>query len=299
MLKKGVFLLIGLLVLLSGCDASNTTTSSGAGSLVLNFLDNNPPGELREGQSFRVGVEVENGIKRNVPYVLCVSDTPSSSYGGIKGEECIQSVVESAYESVSGEITPIKSDPVYFPEKGAYFYDGLEFGVDSTTIRAEVTYELETFHVGQICLIRDFDANVPEDINCDFAQTISGFEYDGGPVEVNNVKADLSPQGDGKLAVYLDVDFKKSGSGKISYRELGDDSISMELSVGNTKFECIGLEDGLVKLTENNKKVSCNAVIEIGQDTWGYTDVIKIRTRYTHTLAETKSNIPLKKGVEI
>ena len=290
-------MLVLILFVITGCEqGSSNTNSLGAKGLIIKFLDNNPPMELRENQNFRVAIEVENGIKKEIPYTLCVSDTPSNDYGGIKGEDCIQDTVPAAIETSTSEIVSSFSNPIYFPEREFYSYNNLEFGVDTSTISAEVSYDLDTVHTGQVCLLRDFDVDIPSGVDCGIQQTINGLNSEGGPIEISKVDVDLSPQGNGKVDVFLDVTLRKTGEGKIIFREPGDNSVSLEVRVGNTKFECSGLTDGLVKMTETNKKVNCKAIIQVDENTWGYTDVVKVRTSYTHVITESKS-ISLKSEV--
>lgn len=298
MLKKEVFLISLILIIVSGCETSSSNAQ--AGSLNLVFSENMPPEVLRENQAFRVGLVVENYMLQDVNYDLCVSDTPSSRFGGIENQECISSSITAANE-LGDSITPTVSDQITFPRQGEpYSYTNLDFGVDNTNIIAELTYYLEPISQAEICLAKDVNIKTVDGIDCPLRQKIPGssISYAGGPIKVSDIEVDISPQSDNKISVFLTLDFQKNSEGIISYMEQGDESIGIHVSVAGVNFNCAGLEGGLVKLTETNKKVSCKGIIDMGENNY-YTDTILIKTSYTHTISKTVSGIELKEEDEL
>ncbi len=93
---------------------------------------------LQQGESFYVGVHIENYDREARSGEVCISDNVADTYGGIssqEGGECKFFNVAAADvvkkessglfgKSITEEVTPGKAD-VYFPEDAIYSYSGL------------------------------------------------------------------------------------------------------------------------------------------------------------------------------
>ncbi|MGB9707911.1 MAG: hypothetical protein ACPLXC_01095 [Candidatus Pacearchaeota archaeon] len=93
---------------------------------------------VQQGESFYVGVRIENYDREARSGELCISDNVADTYGGISSQEdgeckffnvAAADVIKKESsglfgKSITEEITPGKVD-VYFPENGLYSYSGL------------------------------------------------------------------------------------------------------------------------------------------------------------------------------
>ncbi len=125
-----------------GCSMLGTGTQSNAGKTGVDFslisrIDTVTSGKsLQPGETFYVGVRVDNYDMKERQIELCIKDTVLDQYGGITGQgECQQVYLQAAEKtqkksnsafgsSTQEEIVPGTKD-VYFPQNNQYMYSGL------------------------------------------------------------------------------------------------------------------------------------------------------------------------------
>ena len=110
------------LVLISACNIGNGT-STGKGTTI-EFFKSQPPSEIYEDGTFKVGIKVVNSADYDINGLLCVFDTPSDSFGGIPERPCEPISVNKGEQEKNKIIPAILT--TYFPsEEGTYSYNNL------------------------------------------------------------------------------------------------------------------------------------------------------------------------------
>ncbi len=298
-MRKIIILIIFVCIFISSC-GGNTTPETNIGGVDMQFLLNRPPlDEITEGQSFTIGIRLENNIPKDVECELCISDTPADSFGGIPGSECKDISIRAA-EEIDGQITPELQD-VYFPGMDkTYSYKNLPMGVDNTDISAALTYDMVSRASASVCLIKDPTTNLPG-IDCPTSEILSGDQLnrDFAPVTVDRIEKSVVPEGSNNRLI-LDIYLKKSSQGDIVARSGNgeDDLLSMNIKLAGTKaeFSCTPLREGKVKLDEMEKKIRCYTTFKMNQDY--YEDSLDITLGYTYRTVISTGSIDLNRKEE-
>ena len=138
MKKIGNILIIVLLIISlifvsgqTGCEQQQTSQTGIDFTLIDSIGMLTPPDVLEKGQTFRLGVYVENYNSREMEGIVCVRDNMPDSFYGIpsEGDGDCQNFLASASEVISSQGSQATQTPgtdkIYFPDTGQYVYTGL------------------------------------------------------------------------------------------------------------------------------------------------------------------------------
>jgi hypothetical protein len=112
---------------IEGCDGGTDASKTGLDFSATTGIDYISAGKtLNLGDSFYVGVKIENYDKQPRTGYVCIRDDVADSFGGIKSEECKPFNVKSA-ETTGGKNS--KTEPgtmeIDFPSAGEYSYNDI------------------------------------------------------------------------------------------------------------------------------------------------------------------------------
>ncbi len=278
---KRVLFLLPILLFIAACTdnlPSNIPyfqSSSGTISepLIVNFLQNQPPAELYEDGSFRVGLKLTSYSLKELKPSVCISDPLGDYFSGIPSNAC--SLVQLAKaEKVSGNIIP-DTQEVYFPSiSGNYNYKHVTPGLTSTII-AETYFPYQTIANTQICLKKDINVETPG-VPCDLSSNEKVIQ-DPAPIIISDIKKDVIPKGDGKITLYLSFTIQNSGSGKVldplkvsPFDKDTTDGPYIDLNIKvkgtTTSFNCPPNKNKRILLKENQKAIKCEGFMNINQE---------------------------------
>ncbi len=291
-MRGGLILLFLVAVLLVSSCGQQTGQATNIGGVDVQFIENQPPSELRENAHFNVGLKLKNNLPEKVEDVaVCVSDSLSSEYGGISGKEC-QTVSISAAEHNENSISP-EEVTLLFPQGGGYYYSGLEQGPDNTIILVDVTYPLQTKSRTDICLKQDPAYEVDE-IQCEANMVFSGrsITSDFAPVTVDRIETSIVSEGT-QNRIYADVHLRKASIGEVVSD--GDQNLmGIRVSLGSGEiFDCDTEQEGYLEFEETTEEVNCDATV-ILEEAW-QVDSLNVDLVYDYSIGLTHGPVPIKK----
>ena len=112
---------------IEGCAGGTDASKSGIDFSVTDGIDYLSSGKtLNLGDSFYVGVNIENYDKQTRTGYVCIRDNVADSFDGIKNEECRPFSVKSA-EIIAGKKSSVEpgTTEVTFPSAGEYSYNSI------------------------------------------------------------------------------------------------------------------------------------------------------------------------------
>lgn len=269
-----IILLSSLLLAADGC-----LVSSDQGKVVGRGikLELDPDGELPstvyESNPFTIKARVSNYGLSPIEGYLCLSDTPSESYGGIRANDCQPVNLDQALQS-EGDVKPSQME-FFFPSGGAYSYENLPSQLSQgltmdTQISAEFSYVTKTIALSKICL-KAFNS-VSKD--CTNKETITSIQQAQMPIEVTKIEKAVAVSKDNQAMIGLTVYIKQVEEGYIIDRSLnsGKTQISptakLTVTLGNVVLSCTPVEHGdIIRFTTGNEKmIQCTAKEQLSQD---------------------------------
>ncbi|MBT3690835.1 hypothetical protein HOG16_01165 [Candidatus Woesearchaeota archaeon] len=289
--KIGVifFLVIGLLVI-SSCDQSSQE-GLGVSPKVLDFefLEDYPQEDLSEDEEFQVGLKVFNELPVKAEFDLCIKGDRSAYYGGVPvAEDCISEYVDEAYEGSGGTIIPSEKI-VYFPsEMATYSYHDLDDSVGDVSIRAEMTFSINSLSSVDVCILDN--PNLQEDIDCDADEILgnSRIQQKAFPLVVSKIEKDIKRiAGSSKidLKIYLD---KASTGGIIREEDSQFDLIDVHVFLSGTPAEFVCKKrEGRVVFMEGDP-IECTADLEFDESPIIYKDNLNINLGYKYKSVKSK-----------
>ena len=286
-----MFFVVVLLVSSCGQQGGQSTN---IGGVDIQFIENQPPSQLRENAHFNVGLKLKNNIPETMQGVeVCVSDSLSNEYGGISGKEC-QTVSISAAEHDGGSIFP-EEKTLLFPQGGGYYYSGLEQGPDSTIFLVDVTYPLQTKSRTDICLKKDPAYEVTE-IQCDSNMIFSGgsIKSEFAPIVVDRIETSIVSEGT-QNRVYADIHLRKASVGDVVYSEDHTQNLmGIRVSLGSGEvFDCDTVQDGYLEFDGTDEEVSCDTTV-ILEEAW-QVDSLNVELVYDYSIGLNIGPVPIKK----
>lgn len=261
----------------------------------MNFVTNQPPQEIYEGQSFRVGLNIDNYATAKKDVFFCIFDELGGYFNGIPADTCQTVSLESA--ELSGDnIVPSKKR-IYLPgEEETYVYNNIK-GTVSTSIFAELNYQHKTTATSQICVKRDLETEV-KDEKCN-EKTQDTVENTDGPLRISNLEKTFVPLGKNKVSVLLKFDVGNVGSGKVKNRNAINNNNKENLDpivdftvnlLGKTKdFDCTPITNGKFSLKENQKTIKCQTTIDM-EDSFQMIP-LEISLNYGYSISKSTSSI--------
>ncbi|MBU0929937.1 MAG: hypothetical protein KJ623_02600 [Nanoarchaeota archaeon] len=268
---KNIIILLSILLVSAACTIPGQQSGQSQNNIIdINFLTSQPPTELYDGQTFRVGLNLKNYDTSNKEIIVCVYDTLGDFFDGIPAQDC-RSVKLAAAETSNENILP-SDKKVYFPDESDFYSYTRITGNMQTTVFADVYYNHVTKADAQICIKRDIETETP--IKCDASSTET-INNNDAPVKIKNLEKTIVPIGNNKINLMLKFDISNVGGGKlinknaINSRENIEPTIGISVNLlGITKdFKCNPISsNGRITLEGNQKTIKCQATIDMKQD---------------------------------
>ena len=293
-MKKIIFVLIGIMVLLVGCSnntagPTSNTFLGGTEALEVNFMEETPPAEVYDGgqQPFEVTVNIENKGEYDVPKEDIVVKLTGFYPGDFNNpvvqlnpeEDLEKSYIDPDGEEQRGTITYINFD-------GFNFMGNLA-GNNEYTIRADVCYKYGTRAQADLCVLDDLTPGVDEDAVCDVDEPKS-VASSSAPIQIEGLREEVA----GTRKIKFTFDIVHRGSGLVS--QLASDcstdmliknKIWVEVDTGLSGLSCSGLNDGsdttgYITLYGGKRKVTC--MQDISGESGDFEKKVNILLRYDY-----------------
>ncbi len=251
-MKKIMMVLIGLMVLLVGCEGGETTESSakafigGTDSIDFDFMEETPPVEVYDGgqQPFEVTLFLENKGEFDVAkedVTVKLSGFYPGDFSSPVIEKNPDENLDKSYIDPDGEEQKGTINYINFP---GFNFAGTLVGNNEYTIRADVCYGYGTRAQADLCVLEDLTSK--EDEVCEVDETKSA-DSSSAPVLVENFEEEVA----GTRKIKFSFDVVHRGSGLVS--KLGSscdsvlgakDKVWVEIDSGISGLSCSGLEGG-------------------------------------------------------
>src|SRR3989338_11656706 len=237
-MKKTVFLVFVLIFLTACSGISQTSKPSGTPDGVrISFLDLQPRSELRVGETFDIGLELENTADCNVQGQVCVRDLFTSSISGVQ-DQCQE------FELRKKDITA-DSKKIYFTDN---VYNSA-IGDLKSTIIATASYSCNVQLNPQLCI----KSSIDDESFCKNRETLSQntLGLKTAPITItqidkllipqsNNVKMEvtlhLRKMSEGELEGPLGIALTYEGHGNLQCRDI--DNLLWEEQATETLIKC-------------------------------------------------------------
>lgn len=243
---KKIILLIMLVIFITGCTQSGTTSGTPDG-LHITFIQPNEGDEIDEDSEFYVALEVDNRADFEIQGSLCLSDT----YGGTRSavqDDCTFITVDE--NSKYQDLNPF----------GPYSYTDVVSGenVLKATLVAEVEYP-NSFVVTPIVCVRPFNLDNEGEEECKGKETltVSTAGFVSAPITVSKIIKELKPSSNiGGVKANLNIYLKKMSEGRLE----GPLNIYLDYGEGETK--CKDLDKFEWDEGDTEKIINCEILIE-------------------------------------
>lgn len=247
-------------------------------------------------ENFIVALDIANHMQTPTKVRACISDTPSSVFGGIP----------SACE-IAADPDPVpaaeKIDSKFYPgkavmESGPFYYDVNKVEKGMTTniiVDLKVDYNLRL--TPQIC-IKKPDAEIA-DVYCEDVSTLSGNtlgeDAQTAPITVTKIEKQIWPIGGNAFNIHLRIYLDNLGEGKL-YKDgkidprqvLKTPTVNL---IGGGKFTCmpnkIYLEKGVEKI------ITCDLKVTLDEDEVVRRNPLVIEFGYTYGILASTGEIPI------
>ncbi len=257
-MKKVIVLIFLVLLFISGCQGTNKTgLGSEPNGLDIKFLNLQPRDNLKEDESFNIGLELTNNAECDINNgEICVEDTLSGSWGGV--EKRCASFNLNKVEVVNNRI---RLDKIVIRDFRDFVYSNLERDL-YTNIIAKAVYNCNVVLGPQLCVKSQIE---DESEDCKAEETIGGntLGFRVAPVSIYQIDKSLVPEYDGvRLNVALHL--KKMSEGNLVDEE---GSMSLKINVeyqGYGELICDEVEEGVYywKDDDTEKIINCNRLLE-------------------------------------
>jgi len=200
-MKKTVFLVFVLIFLTACSGISQTSKTSGTPDGVrISFLDLQPRSELRVGETFDIGLELENTADCNVQGQVCVRDLFASSISGVR-DQCKE------FDLRKKDITT-DSKKFYFTDN---VYD-TNLGNLRSTIIADASYSCHIELNPQLCV----KSSIDDESLCKNRETLSQntLGLKTAPVTITQIEKLLIPQSN-SIKMEITLHLRKMANGNL------------------------------------------------------------------------------------
>jgi len=242
-MNKTIFLAI-VLIFLTACNGTNQSTSSGTPDGVkISFLELQPRSELRIGETFDIGLELENRADCNVQGQICVRDLFTSSISGVQ-DQCQE------FELSKKDIT-IDSKKFYFTDN-AY---NVEIGDLRSTIFATATYSCNIQLNPQLCI----KPSIEDESFCKNRETLSQntLGLKSAPITITQIEKLLIPQSN-NIKMEVTLHLRKMAIGNIE----GPLGISLNYE-GYGSLQCRDLDKLEWEEKDTEKIIKCEIPLNV------------------------------------
>jgi hypothetical protein len=301
-MKKLVFVLI--LIFVIGCKTSGPTSTItetdihiGTEGLVMELNDNMPPDVVYSGDTFPVGVKLDNkgayDIYRGILLLNVEKDLLESKQSPIK----VLDIKGASFGNPKGD-----SETINFLLKSKDI--GKEIETMTSNIILTTCYAYQTAFTDTICIDTDF-YNLKNKVKACSAEDKTYGSGQGGPVSITKIESKMMQEDNFLKPVFLIYIMNEGNGGVISPE--GVDLACSEFGVRKNDINKIDVEAYLasegkklncvnsnIKLAEGENMIRC--VLEDGVDakTEPYSTVLKVVLNYGYTETISKS-IEIKK----
>jgi hypothetical protein len=271
--KKNIILvLIGIMILLVGCESDSSTEGThktfigGTDSIKFEFMEETPPNEVYDGgqQPFEVTVSLENEGEYDVPLndiKVLLSGFYPSDFGNPNVQKNPDENLDKSYIDADGEIERGTITYVNFP---GFNFGGSLAGNNEYVIRAEICYKYGTIAQADLCVLEDLTPDEDEEEVCEVDDQKS-IDVSSAPIQIENFKEEVA--GTRKIKFSFDMVHRSNGLisqlGTDCSKELIDeDKVWVEVDSGLSGLSCSGLESGTsttgyTKMYGGKRKVIC------------------------------------------
>ena len=230
---------------------------------------------LTQNDNFAIVIDVSNYIVSDKPVSgkLCLKDSSSDSYGGIKSNECKYFNVPPG-EEVNDKLFPGQIDPLRFPSQGFYSYTRLdEISIDNE-ITADLYYDTQNEAGAVACIAMPQIENAPK--NCIGSQRLSIQQQDS-PLEVSSINIEPSTIDQSTVRLKLELTLSKKekftllSPGNLDSSAL-DERVKIDIALRSgtltQPLSCQGVSQGFIEFrpNQNEKIIKCTASIKLNQE---------------------------------
>lgn len=294
-MKKEIFILFTLLLLLVGCENTQTTQQTtpfieGTTGLLISFLEDAPPGEIYDGGvfPFEVVVKLKNDGEWDVPasdVEVRISGVDPAEFG-LQDSDLVKHPEEDltrTYKDAEGNLIDGMTTYVSFP--GFNYMDKISGNIE-LPLMADVCYKYGTNVVSKLCVKRDL-TDTSEDSVC---QTTGDREVfsSRGPLQVTSLKE--SVRGGDLIGFAFKIEHK--GNGGIFQQNSNCDTIGItyenkiwvDVDTGMQGTKCTGLQGGTdttgyVTMYSGERTITCVQPADSATD---YEKVMNIQLVYDY-----------------
>ena len=277
MKKGGLISFLVIVLFISSCANSSSPTNLPKG-IDINFIEDQPPRELMEGQNFQVNLKLINGLKKDINFEACIQGDTPPHYEGISFKECKNGMIDAAYENDESVLTSTEKI-VYFPDEiGSYAYVNLEDGMGKTSIYAELKYSVESSAKMNVCVKGDPYLE-SEEIVCNNKEKFNSnsIEQDSSPLMINKIEKNIIKSGNINQII-VDLYLNKAKQGEIVREEDIDlDLIDVSLFLTGTggEFSCSPQKNQKI-VYRLGDKIRCIGELSIGSTNVAYIDNLNV-----------------------
>lgn len=268
-----------LLIILHGCNLTNSRTGeptkteyhTGTKGLEIKLINNLPPDEIIEGESFTIGVELKNqGAYDISDGTLYLTNIP---------DQYIDIDQKSHSFSIEGK-------NIDFPDGG--------FGIINYNIKTKALpkdkeelnipfriladYDYKTKASAQVCVSSDIYGQTRKDEDVCSPDKVDFKSGQGAPITISEIEPTIKPYSQTDTEVKFKIQIRNSGSGEVIEKINVD-----EVSLGTNFLSCSPEE-----LTLDNKEGTffCSAIINKQRGEYVSPMLISLNYRYSETIDE-------------
>ena len=259
---KKIIIILALLTFLTACSGGQSQ-QGGSGNpdgLHINFLESQPRQELREKESFDIGLKLENRAECDIQGDICIRDTLAQSISGVQ-DSCQE------FELRKKDGNNIDSQNIYFTDN---IYESLSGDLNSNII-AKAQYSCSIQLTPQVCV----KPNIEDEDICKTKETLtaSTLGLKQAPITVSSINKILIPQRDSiklETAIHLrkmsegksnnfNIYLEYEGYGELTCRNL--DRLNFERGTENI-INC-EIPINVVDIEQNPLKIKLDYIYEI------------------------------------
>jgi len=251
-MRKIIFALIGIMILLAGCEGNNDTNSAdktfigGTNAIDFNFMEETPPSEVYDSgeQAFAVILNLENKGEYDVAREDIKVKLSGFYPGDFNNPTTEKSPEENLDKSFIDPDGATQMGSITYVEFGNFSFMGALAGNNKYTIRADVCYKYGTKAQADLCVLDDLTSTEEEVCEPNENKAVAS---SSAPVQVENFEEEVA----GARRLKFSFDIVLRGTGLVSKigsncdTELNNkNKVWMEIDTGMGTVSCTGLEGG-------------------------------------------------------